>query len=42
MLDLVEFVASNAGQDLLHNCVNGQYNTAVGADYWKSVDEPYG
>lgn len=42
VLDLVEFVASNAGQDLLHNCVNGQYNTAVGADYWKSVDEPYG
>lgn len=42
VLDLVEFVASNAGQDLLHNCVNGQYNTAVGVDYWKSVDEPYG
>lgn len=42
VLDLVEFVASNAGQDLLHNCVDGQYNTAVGADYWKSVDEPYG
>ena len=42
VLDLVEFVASNAGQDLLHNCVDGQYNTSVGADYWKSVDEPYG
>lgn len=42
VLDLVEFVASNDGQDLLHNCMDGQYNTSVGADYWKSVDEPYG
>ena len=29
VLDLVEFLASNAGQDLLHNCVNGEFNTRL-------------
>ena len=42
VLDLVEFLASNKGQDLLHNCVNGQYNFDVDAEYWKGVDSPYG
>ena len=42
VLDLVEFLASNAGQDLLHNCTNGTYNTANGSDYWTAIDGPYG
>lgn len=42
VLDLVEFLASNEGQDLLHNCVNGEYNASVGSDYWSEVDGAYG
>ena len=42
VLDLVEFLASNAGQDLLHNCVNGEFNTSVGSDYWSAIDGAYG
>lgn len=42
VLDLVEYLASNAGQDLLHNCVNGTYNTANGSDYWSAIDGAYG
>lgn len=42
VLDLVEFLASNDGQSLLHNCVDGEYNTSVGSDYWSEVDGAYG
>ncbi len=42
VLDLVEFLASNKGQDLLHNCVDGVYNADVGADYWSGIDGAYG
>lgn len=42
VLDLVEFLASNEGQDLLHNCVNGEYNFDQGSDYWSEVDGAYG
>ena len=37
VLDLVEFIASNEGQDLLHNCVNGEYNFDQGSDYWSEI-----
>lgn len=42
VLDLVEFLASNQGQDLLHNCVDGAFNTSVGSDYWSPIDGAYG
>ncbi len=42
VLDLVEFIASNEGQDLLHNCVNGEYNFDQGSDYWSGIDGAYG
>ena len=42
LLDLVEFIASNEGQDLLHNCVNGEYNFDQGSDYWSEIDGAYG
>ena len=42
VLDLVEFIASNEGQDLLHNCVNGEYNFYQGSDYWSEIDGAYG
>ncbi|HIR19548.1 MAG TPA: extracellular solute-binding protein [Candidatus Pelethomonas intestinigallinarum] len=42
VLDLVEFIASNEGQDLLHNCVNGGYNFDQGSDYWSEIDGAYG
>ena len=42
VLDLVGFIASNAGQDLLHNCVNGEYNFDQGSDYWSEIDGAYG
>ena len=42
VLDLVEFIASNEGQDLLHNCVNGEYNFDQGSDYWSEIDGAYG
>ena len=42
VLDLVEFNASNEGQDLLHNCVNGEYNFDQGSDYWSEIDGAYG
>ena len=42
VLDLVEFLASNKGQDLMHNCVNGQFNAEHGSEYWKAIDGAYG
>lgn len=42
VLDLVEFLASNAGQDLMHNAKGGQFDTSVGSDYWTGVDGAYG
>lgn len=42
VLDQVEFIASNEGQDLLHNCVNGEYNFDQGSDYWSEIDGAYG
>lgn len=42
VLDLVEFLASNEGQDLMHNCTNGVFNAENGSDYWKAIDGAYG
>lgn len=42
VLDLVEFIASNKGQDLLHNCTGGKFNSSQGSDYWKGIDGAYG
>ena len=42
MLDLVEYLASTAGQDLLHNTTNYVYNDAQGVDFWNAATAPYG
>ena len=42
VLDLVEFLASAAGQDLLHNTTNYVYNQDVDAEYWTAANAPYG
>lgn len=42
VLDLVEFLASQEGQDLLHNTVNYEYREDQGPDYWKAATAPYG
>ncbi|MEZ4628260.1 MAG: hypothetical protein R2912_09340 [Eubacteriales bacterium] len=42
VLDLVEYLASAAGQDLLHNTNNYVYNDAQGVDFWNAATAPYG
>ena len=42
VLDLVEFIASTEGQDLLFNTQNYKSRTDQGSDFWKTVDTPYG
>lgn len=42
VLDLVEFIASNKGQDLLFNCIDGEYNFEHDSDYWRAIDSAYG
>ena len=42
VLDLVEYLASTAGQDLLHNTSNYVYNDAQGVDFWNAATAPYG
>lgn len=42
VLDLVEYIASPAGQDLLHNTTNYVYNSDVGVEFWQSATKPYG
>ena len=42
VLDLVEFIASNEGQDRLHNCANGECSCDQGSDYWSEIDGAYG
>lgn len=42
VLDLVEFLASTEGQDLLHNTENYVYREDQGADFWATATAPYG
>lgn len=42
VLDLVEYLASADGQDLLHNTTNYVYNADVGAEFWNTANAPYG
>ena len=42
VLDLVEYLASAEGQDLLHNTTNYAYNSDVGSDYWNPINIAYG
>lgn len=42
VLDLVEFLASAEGQDLLHNTSNYVYRDDQGVDFWKQATAPYG
>lgn len=42
VLDLVEYLASSAGQDLLHNTTNYVYNSDVGSDTWNPINIAYG
>lgn len=42
VLDLVEFLASAEGQDLLHNTINFVYRDDQGVDFWKQATAPYG
>lgn len=42
VLDLVEYLASSKGQDLLFNTVDGKYNTAQDTSYWTPIDTGYG
>ena len=42
VLDLVEFLASTEGQDLLHNTENYVYREDQGADFWEAATAPYG
>lgn len=42
VLDLVEFLASGKGQDVLHNTVDGVFDQTHNSDYWNTVNLPYG
>ena len=42
VLDLVEFLASQEGQDLLHNTTNYEFRDDQGADYWDPINSAYG
>ncbi|MDO5435791.1 MAG: hypothetical protein Q4G19_05430 [Clostridia bacterium] len=42
VLDLVEFLASAEGQDLVSNTTNYVYNAETDADYWAACTAPYG
>lgn len=42
VLDLVEFLASGDGQDLLFNTVDGEFNAAQDSDFWNNVNLAYG
>lgn len=42
VLDLVEYLASAEGQDLLHNTENYTYKSDVGSDYWNPINIAYG
>ena len=42
VLDLVEYLASAEGQDLLHNTTNYVYRADQGPDYWNAATAPYG
>jgi hypothetical protein len=42
VVDLIEFLASQKGQDLIFNAQAGQYNAAQGSDYWNNIDKAYG
>lgn len=42
VVDLIEFLASQKGQDLLFNAQGGQFNTAQGSDYWNNINKAYG
>jgi hypothetical protein len=42
VLDLVEFLASGDGQDLLHNTVDGTFDASHGSDYWDDINKAYG
>ena len=42
VLDLVEFLASQEGQDLLHNTTNYEFRDDQGADYWDPITGAYG
>ncbi len=42
VLDLVEYLASSAGQDLLQNTVDGVFDTSHGSDYWNDINKAYG
>lgn len=42
VLDLVEFLASQQGQDLLHNTTNYTYRNDQNAEFWNNVTKPYG
>ena len=42
VLDLVEFLASQEGQDLLHNTTNYVYREDQDAEFWNACTKPYG
>ncbi len=42
VLDLVEFLASTNGQDLLHNTDNYAFREDQGAEFWQPVNAAYG
>jgi maltose-binding protein MalE len=42
VLDLVEFIASSDGQDLLQNTVDGTFDTSHDSDYWNNINKAYG
>ena len=42
VLDLVEYLASAAGQDLMHNTTNYVYNSDVDSEYWNAINSVYG
>ena len=42
VLDLIEYLASTAGQDLLHNTADLVYREDQGSDFWNGVNSAYG
>ncbi len=42
VLDLVEYLASTEGQDLLHNTTNYEFRNDQGSDFWQPINKAYG
>lgn len=42
VLDLVEYIASGKGQDVIQNTVDGKFDTTHDSNYWNDINKAYG